>query len=264
MGVGAPRRRLPDRPAVLRHRRPGGHPAVGRAGGGCWSPSCWPSSTNVAQAVLGHRLGVRARCRSARRWPSSWPTPSPAWSAGTLGTTATIIRYFQRRGLAVSVAVSSGRAGQPGHHGHPGHPVRGRRSSPRYGDFTWTRLGVLRPQRRRLAAAPPPSLLLIVAWGCWRSSPPRCSCRGSATRSSTSCGRRSARPAPTSTTCAAHRASWCGCSAAAVVAQVAVRHDAGRLAARLRRLAAAGRPDRDQHPGLAAGRHRPGARWASG
>ncbi len=28
--------------------------------------------------------------------------------AGTLGTTATIIRYFQRRGLAVSVAVSSG------------------------------------------------------------------------------------------------------------------------------------------------------------
>ena len=28
--------------------------------------------------------------------------------AGTVGTTATIIRYFQRRGLAVSVAVSSG------------------------------------------------------------------------------------------------------------------------------------------------------------
>ena len=48
--------------------------------------------------------------------------------AGTVGTTATIIRYFQRRGLAVSVAVSSGVLVQPGQHGRAGGAVRGRRS----------------------------------------------------------------------------------------------------------------------------------------
>ena len=70
------------------------------------------------------------RSRSGPCWPSSSPTTSPASSAAPSPTTALVIRFFQKQGLQVAVAASSGRdelagrrhrAGRPRHHRPAAH-----------------------------------------------------------------------------------------------------------------------------------------------
>jgi uncharacterized membrane protein YbhN (UPF0104 family) len=63
--------------------------------------------TNVAQA-LSVQGSVSAALPFGATLGMEFANAFTGLVAGTVGTTATIIRYFQRRGLAVSVAVSSG------------------------------------------------------------------------------------------------------------------------------------------------------------
>ena len=106
-GARRPGRRRPDRAGVLGHRRPVVHPQERRLVVGAWSRSCWPSSPTSPRPCR-----CSARCRPRCPFgPTIGLELANAFTglvAGTVGTTATIIRYFQRRGLAVSVAVSSG------------------------------------------------------------------------------------------------------------------------------------------------------------
>ena len=107
MGVGALVGVVLIVAGVRRGRRPVVHARRAPSGDGCCVAFVLAQLTNVAQAVsvLGS-VSTAVAVRPTHRPRAGQRLHRVGGRHG--GTTATIIRYFQRRGLAVSVAVSSG------------------------------------------------------------------------------------------------------------------------------------------------------------